>query len=634
MGKRIKDLTTTSSPANDDYLPVDSANSGTRKISASLITGKQDAIIAGTNITIAADGKTISATDTTYSAGTNVQIDDGVISATDTTYIAGTNVQINNNIISATDTTYSAFTGATSGADGSSGLVPQPLIADKDKFLKGDGSWDTIQPGASALDDLTNVDITSPTNGQVLKYDSTNQEWVNANESGGGGGSTVTITPTLSTGTKIADYSIDGSTGALFAPNGGGGVSALSDLTDVTLTSPTNGQALVYDATNQVWINGNVSGGGGSFAETPLFTGGTSGNRTFTLSSAFTNYDYIAIYYSHNDGQTTYQDVKLYPSSLLYSLIGTSVNILGITNDAWYYYFTVTSTTQLDYAKSNAGWITDVIGIKFGSGGITATVLANTLWSSAGTYTLNDDYDNYDILEIYFCNPSVANSESDLITVMVNDVKNLMDNSKILNLTGYGDRYVNCTFSADEFTITASNSGGVQRIVGYKFNGGGGDITDLDFSDMTGSQTVDIMNKLNSGVSDSDSGTFTTGGAQYQKIEVVCGFRPTYIQVILPFSNGDTYATYDADVSTTTSTWEIPMEHNTYTITLGSETGETGITDITNTGFKFRCNAPNTRNVQCTFSARVSGQTYIQTVDFSDLTQSQIADLKTILGIE
>ena len=163
--------------------------------------------------------------------------------------------------------------------------------------------------------------------------------------------------------------------------------------------------------------------------------------------------------------------------------------------------------------------------------------------------------------------------------------------------------------------------------------GGGGDITDLDFSDMTGSQTVDMMNKLNSGVSDSDSGTFTTGGTQYAKVEVNCGFRPIYIQVILPFSNGDTYATYDADVSTTTSTWYIPMESRTYTIDLGSETGETGITDITDTGFKFRCNASNTRNVQCTFSASISGQTYIQTVDFSDLTANQIATLKTMLGI-
>ena len=39
---------------------------------------------------------------------------------------------------------------------------------------------------------------------------------------------------------------------------GGGGASALSDLVDVTLTSPTQGQALVYDG-NGHWVNGDVS---------------------------------------------------------------------------------------------------------------------------------------------------------------------------------------------------------------------------------------------------------------------------------------------------------------------------------------------------------------------------------------
>ena len=41
-------------------------------------------------------------------------------------------------------------------------------------------------------------------------------------EGGGGGGSVVTITPTLETGEKIADYSINGVDGKLYAPEGGG----------------------------------------------------------------------------------------------------------------------------------------------------------------------------------------------------------------------------------------------------------------------------------------------------------------------------------------------------------------------------------------------------------------------------
>lgn len=40
-----------------------------------------------------------------------------------------------------TDTTYSAMTGASSGAAGTSGLVPAPAAGDEGKFLQGDGTW-------------------------------------------------------------------------------------------------------------------------------------------------------------------------------------------------------------------------------------------------------------------------------------------------------------------------------------------------------------------------------------------------------------------------------------------------------------------------------------------------------------
>ncbi len=158
----------------------------------------------------------------------------------------------------------------------------------------------------------------------------------------------------------------------------------------------------------------------------------------------------------------------------------------------------------------------------------------------------------------------------------------------------------------------------------------GGDITDLDFSDMTNNQISDLIDNLNAGAA--DSGTFTTGSQQYEKVEINCGFRPKYVKVILPFSQSDTVAIYDSSISTTTSTWYIPQESRTYTLTLGEAQGETGISDITDTGFKFRCNAGNTRNVQCTFTSH-GGDSYIATVDFNDLTASQIATLKSVLGI-
>ena len=50
----------------------------------------------------------------------------------------------------------------------------------------------------SDLDDLSDVTLSSPQNGQVLKYNSSTSMWENANESGGGGGATIDDT-TIST---------------------------------------------------------------------------------------------------------------------------------------------------------------------------------------------------------------------------------------------------------------------------------------------------------------------------------------------------------------------------------------------------------------------------------------------------
>ena len=43
-----------------------------------------------------------------------------------------------------TDTTYDVFTGATSSAAGTSGLVKAPVAGDQEKFLRGDGNWATV----------------------------------------------------------------------------------------------------------------------------------------------------------------------------------------------------------------------------------------------------------------------------------------------------------------------------------------------------------------------------------------------------------------------------------------------------------------------------------------------------------
>ena len=82
------------------------------------------------------------------------------------------------------------------------------------------------------LDDLGDVDITSPSNGQVLKYNGTSQKWENG--TGGGSGDSVSWTQIQQTGTKIAEIEINGVTTDVYAPTGGGGFSALIVITAAT----------------------------------------------------------------------------------------------------------------------------------------------------------------------------------------------------------------------------------------------------------------------------------------------------------------------------------------------------------------------------------------------------------------
>ena len=177
--KRIVQYQEASDFRNDDYALIDNSITGTRKIK---VDGK---LVKVTDVqvdnTTVMDGS-IAKIDLTgkqdvLTPGNNIQISGNTISATDTKYTAGTNVQINSsNVISATDTTYSAFSGSAAG------LVPASTSGTQDKYLRGDGNWAT-PPGG-----------------------------------GGGGGSTVSITPIVTSGTKIASATVDGVTSDLYAP--------------------------------------------------------------------------------------------------------------------------------------------------------------------------------------------------------------------------------------------------------------------------------------------------------------------------------------------------------------------------------------------------------------------------------
>ena len=80
----------------------------------------------------------------------------------------------------------------------------------------------------------------------------------------------------VASGTKLGTLTINGTDYDIYAPNAGAG--SLSALSDVTLSSPSNGQVLKYDAANSKWINANESGGGGYEPTGEVYTFMVSGS--------------------------------------------------------------------------------------------------------------------------------------------------------------------------------------------------------------------------------------------------------------------------------------------------------------------------------------------------------------------
>ena len=87
-----------------------------------------------------------------------------------------TNPVVSNGVYEAIRDATTDMVGATASADGARGLVPKPLAGDENKVLKGDGTWGD---SASSISTLTDVNLTNISDGQLLRYNGTSQEWEN-----------------------------------------------------------------------------------------------------------------------------------------------------------------------------------------------------------------------------------------------------------------------------------------------------------------------------------------------------------------------------------------------------------------------------------------------------------------------
>lgn len=71
----------------------------------------------------------------------------------------------------------------------------------------------------------------------------------------------VNVEPSLSSGVKVADITVDEETKSIFAPNPPTVKNNISEMNDVELTDLSDGQILKYDDTEEKWINADETGG-------------------------------------------------------------------------------------------------------------------------------------------------------------------------------------------------------------------------------------------------------------------------------------------------------------------------------------------------------------------------------------
>lgn len=174
-------------------------------------------------------------------------------------------------------------------------------------FLQVNGTSDGLEiVAAFSIDKLSDVDTTTtaPSSGQVLKWNGT--KWVPGDDSTSGGGAAdagtldgldstyflnynnlnnkptipaaftdLSDTPSTLTGVGGRFVKVNaGGTALEFVADAGGGASALNDLSDVTISSPAQGDVLYYDGTGWAKQNG----------PTMRWSIGSNGSSDYTFS--------------------------------------------------------------------------------------------------------------------------------------------------------------------------------------------------------------------------------------------------------------------------------------------------------------------------------------------------------------
>lgn len=186
-------------------------------------------------------------------------------------------------------------------AVGTRGGVP---VAPTDPTYHNNAKYYSEQTNPDALANMTDVNISSPTNGQVLKYNSTTQKW--ENENGGGGG-----------GTSADDVSYDNTTSDLTATN-------VQDAIDETVEDIENKHTVTsFEVTTANWTTDTTSQSGTTlykkqitlnhiYVDSPSVEIGAASGSVLPTTSQQESYDLI-LYATSDD---TVPCIYLYASDI------------------------------------------------------------------------------------------------------------------------------------------------------------------------------------------------------------------------------------------------------------------------------------------------------------------------------
>lgn len=280
------------------------------------------------------------------------------------------------------------------------------------------------------------------------------------------------------------------------------------------------------DTLNTVEINGTIfdiegSGSGSGLIDDTIYSSSVD-NSIIPLSNSLANYDYIWVMAGYTQDGQNIKLASVFNASDLKDAIGTTERF-GISNDAYYTYFSVDSLTQFSkYTWQDRVFIQEVHGLKFsrGSGGGGDSAYTETLLYDSGSpimgapfnqdVALLNNLSKYDAIVVEWntsedrTNAS-PNEETDIVFCTVEE---LLRNNFILHFTGYGTRWGDIKFTDTSFRFI--NRGGdknpeIYKIKGLKFEGGSGEssggildeVIFIDTAGTTGSRNITLTKSLN-----------------------------------------------------------------------------------------------------------------------------------------